>query len=350
MEIRVEAAAAAPHAVTVAGLPADEVARLAALDAAALAARLQVFTGAGVPAADQPAVAGAVTRTADGLQFRPLFPFVAGLPYTAVYRGTPPLRRHFAAEASGGPPPRVVALFPSADALPENTLRLYVRFSQPMEERDVARHVRLLDETGGPVPLAFVEIPHGLWDGSRTRLTLLFHPGRLKRGIAPGERLGTPLRAGHRYRLEVDAALRDAQGRALGAPFVRAFDAVPADRDSPGAGGVAVAAPASSSAPLVVTLPEALDEALLQRLVWVEDAAGNGVAGAIAVGSGETRWTFTPARPWTPGAYALRVHPALEDRAGNRFDRVFDRAIAAGAAPEPDPAGEPLRLPFEVRP
>jgi hypothetical protein len=42
----------------------------------------------------------------------------------------------------------------------------------------------------------------------------------------------------------------------------------------------------------------------------------------------------------------VRVHPALEDHAGNRFDRLFDRE--AGTPPGED-APEPLSLGVDLR-
>jgi hypothetical protein len=73
------------------------------------------------------------------------------------------------------------------------------------------------------------------------------------------------------------------------------------------------------------------------------------VSGRVDVADGETRWVFTPERPWTPGAYEVRLARAIEDRAGNRFDRAFDRdAGAAEGSVEPQSA-PPLRLPFVVR-
>ena len=77
------------------------------------------------------------------------------------------------------------------------------------------------------MPLAFVEIEHGLWDPRQTRLTVLLHPGRIKRGVAPGERLGPPLRAGRSYRLVVDASMPDAAGRPLGRAFEKRFRSSP---------------------------------------------------------------------------------------------------------------------------
>jgi hypothetical protein len=336
----VEAPAEGPHRVSLLGL--DEAARAALADAAARPRALVVRTEPERPGA--PGVAGTYALDDEGLHFHPLFRFAADVSYVA--RGTAGgerLRRTFSAEAEPPrDPPRVVAFHPAGDVLPANALRAYVQFSRPMATRDSARHVRLLDGDGREVPLAFVEIDEGLWDPGRTRLTLFFHPGRVKRGVAPGERLGPPLVDGRTYRLVVDASMTDAQGLPMGAPFAHPFRAGPADRDPPRAEAVEVAPP-SADAPLTVRLPEPLDRALLQRFVWVEDAAGARVSGASTVDGSDAVWTFRPDAPWRPGAYAVRIEAALEDRAGNRFDRPFDRDGGTDV-----PSTGALRFPFSV--
>jgi hypothetical protein len=330
--------------VSVLGLSPEQLERLRAVDEARLAGALAVYVGE--PGSDQPAILGTHSVDAEGLHFQPRFPFVPELRYTARLElddGTR-LQHRFVVDAPAGRPPAVVGVFPSGNTLPENALRLYVHFSQAMETRESQRHVHLLDERDGEVPLAFVEIEHGLWDPGQTRLTLLFHPGRVKRGIAPGERLGTPLRAGRRYRLMVDGEMRDASGRPLAAPFERTFAVAAADRTSPSAQHIDVSAPRDPTAPLVIDLPEPLDAALLHRLVWIEDAQGRRVEGTVDVSEGETRWSFRPEHEWVGGAYRVRLHHALEDRAGNRFDRLFDRdAASASDAPTTE-----LQLPFRV--
>jgi hypothetical protein len=332
------------HRVSVRGLDFAQLERLRGGDEARLAAALAVYVGE--PGAHRPAVLGAHSVDAEGLHFQPRFPFVAGVRYTArLDLGDGAILDHgFVVGAPEGPPPTVVAVFPSGATLPENALRLYVHFSQAMETRDAQRHVHLLDEAGSEVPLAFVEIEHGLWDPQQTRLTLLFHPGRVKRGIAPSDRLGPPLHAGRSYRLVVDGAMADAAGRPLAAPFSKAFAAVAADRASPRADDMRVHAPRGPAGDLVVDLPEPLDAALLQRLVWVEDAQGGRIDGTIDVSAGETRWSFRSRSGWATGDYAVRMHPALEDRAGNRFDRLFDR----DAATRGDDPTQPIRLPFRI--
>jgi hypothetical protein len=325
------------------------------LSSTELAEVLVVYTGAppSRPGAgsEQPAVAGKVALTAAGLQFTPRFPFVSGLDYTvfAALNGVS-LRSSFRVAPPGGDSPRVVAVFPSGTTLPANTLRMYVHFSQGMNARQVHDHIRLLDAQGAVVPLAFVEVAHGLWNAAATRLTLFFHPGRVKRGVAPGDGLGPVLSAGRSYRLVIDGTLTNAAGRPLGADFSHAFTAADDDRVSPDAARVGIAPPRNAADALLVALPEPLDEALLRRFVWVEDASGSAVAGEIAVGDGETRWRFQPREPWKSGAYSLRILPALEDRAGNRFDRLFDRSTVdgdeEGAAERATSPLVPLSFPF----
>ncbi len=307
---------------------------------------LAVFAGDRAP--DKPAITGVHELDAEGLHFRPRFPFVSDLTYTArLDLGGAVVVRRFEVAAPQGRPPRVLAVFPSADVLPENLLRFYIHFSQPMEAKGAQRHVRLVDGSGEEVPLAFVEIEHGLWDPRQTRLTVLLHPGRIKRGVAPGERLGPPLRAGGSYTLVVDASMPDTSGRPLGSTFERRFRVAAADRESPCARRTAARRRrAVPSEPLVLRLPEPLDEALLRRLVWVEEATGRALEGAVEVRNGETVWSFRPSAPWSPRRVRVARQPALEDRAGNRFDRLFDReATDEGIGPTDDfPVSEPLRL------
>ena len=88
-------------------------------------------------------------------------------------------------------------------------------------------HVRLLKPDGRPDKRAFLEIGEELWDHTGTRLTLLFDPGRVKRGIRPNLELGRAMVAGRRYAIVVDADWRDAHGHPLQTTFRHAFTAAP---------------------------------------------------------------------------------------------------------------------------
>ena len=344
------------------GLPASALARLAALGLDGAAGREVLWVRTAAAGKLDPAVLGRRSVAEGALWFMPRLPFRPGLDYRARFDGGAFDRLTGAAPGTTAtreisftplppersPPTRVEAIYPSAEVLPENQLRLYVWFSAPMRRRAVADAVRLVDEASGErVEMPFVEVPDGLWDPSGRRLTLFFHPGRVKRGVGPRLALGPPLRAGNRYRLEIGAGLRDAVGRPLAADHVKSFAVGPPDRRRPDPSTWSLSAPPMATGALVVDFPEPLDHGLLLRLLEVRDAAGRRIEGEATVSRGERRWAFRPQTPWRPGGYLLRVSAALEDLAGNTVDRLFDEATEPGRQPRP-PARDEVDLAFVV--
>jgi hypothetical protein len=292
-------------------------------------------------AAGLPPVLGTVERQGGAVVFRPRFPLQPGRRYRVVYRASdgaaPQTTWLDVAPAPARPPTRLVRIDPTPDVLPENLLKLYLNFSAPMSRGEAYRRIRLLDEAGRAVELPFLEIAQELWDGDGRRLTLLFDPGRVKRDLLPHEEVGSPLRAGSAYALIVDAGWPDAQGNPLGAEARKTFHVGPPDHEPPHTGNWRLAAPhAGTAEPLVVTFPEPLDRALLERVLEVSDPSGAPVPGDVVVEPGETRWRFTPRAAWKAGGYTLRAATILEDLAGNSlgrpfevdvFDRVEDRSL-----------------------
>jgi hypothetical protein len=194
-----------------------------------------------------------------------------------------------------------------------------------MSRRGVSRPIRLLQANGEPVEDAFVETPDELWDPEANRLTLLFHPGRIKRGVELRDRAGPVLQPGKRYRLVVDKGTEDQDGAPLVEDFVIEFMAAPDDRRSPQTQDWLIRAPtADQKAPLLVTADEPLDEPLFLRCLRVEDGAGRPVPGDALVLPGNVRWKFTPCEAWRAGSYVLRVAGEMEDLAGNRPTRLFE--------------------------
>jgi hypothetical protein len=223
-------------------------------------------------------------------------------------------------------PTRVASVLPSADVLPENTLRFYLLFSGPMSRGEAYRHIRLREKaTGAEVDGAFLELGEELWDRDQTRFTLLFDPGRIKRGLKPREELGPALREGGEYALEVDRSWRDASGNPLAETFTKTFRATGPDETSPDPKSWTIAPPKpGTTEPLQVESPEPLDPFLFARKVKVLDADGKPVAGNVRVEPGERVWALTPKGPWRPGTYTLRAEDPLEDVAGNRLSRAFE--------------------------
>jgi hypothetical protein len=273
-------------------------------------------------------VLGIQERTGDALLFTSRFPLQPGMRYRVVYRasGAAPLTQLFALPPPAARPPTALEhVYPSADDVPENLLKLYLSFSAPMSRGEAYRRIRLLDEQGRPVELAFLEIDQELWDRDARRLTLLFDPGRVKRDLLPNEEVGSPLREGARYTLVVDRGWPDAQGRPLAGEARKSLKVGPPDHASPQTGAWRLQPPsAGTREPLVVSFPEPLDRALLERVLEVRNGSGAPVAGAVTIEANETRWLFTPQAPWRAGGHTLRVATILEDLAGNSIARPFE--------------------------
>ena len=277
----------------------------------------------------------------DTLRFDPQFPPVRGTTYTASF--DPEALMAGASDASaklilhatwtrplpsGAATTTVVQVYPTADSLPMNLLRMYVQFSAPMTVGDDAeRHIRLLDENGAVVEKAFLVAAGGqeLWDPEHTRLTIFFDPGRIKRDLTPHEALGLPLREGHSYSLMVDSTVRDARGLPLTRSFVKKFKVGAMDRSLPREQSWRVNAPKAGTRDAVtIDLPEPLDHALLNRMLKVRRNDGVLVAGQVATSNDDRSWSFIPAEAWGSAKYSIEVDPELEDLAGNNMHHLFD--------------------------
>jgi hypothetical protein len=214
-----------------------------------------------------------------------------------------------------------------------------------MRRGGALQRFHLYDEGGAEVQRAFLE--QELWDGELRRLTVLFDPGRIKRGLALHEKLGLALRTGRKYTLAIDQGWLDGRGVPLKRPFTKKFSAGPEDRTALDPGQWRVTAPtAGTSAALTVDFLEALDHALVSRLLAVKDAQGQLVKGTIAVDREETRWSFTPSAAWRDGAYEITAPGILEDLAGNRIYTLFD--VDVTVMPHAPDASKIYTVPFRV--
>lgn len=297
-----------------------------------------VFT-VSVAGMDSVAVAGKYATNDTALEFTPAFPLDAGRSYT-VSIGSSRRRDTLTIPArTAGVLTKVVRVFPSADSVPENLLRLYIEFSAPMSRDGAIGFVHLLDDKGIEVQRAFLPVDGDFWNGARTRYTLFLDPGRVKRGILPNEQMGRPLTVGHRFTLRVDSTWRDGQGATLASAFTHPMRVGPADLQPLRLADWRVTTPGPKSVDqLVVRFPKALDHGLLHRALGVETLGGRSVKGTVEVDSGERTWRFSPAEPWRAGEYQLVVLSILEDVAGNRVNRQFeadrfDRVDSTAAQP-----------------
>jgi hypothetical protein len=282
--------------------------------------------------ADLPAAPGAWRGAGAGIVFVPRFPFVAGRRYAVVLDGDV-LGRVERPGAPGPSPVVVAAAYPSGGTVPRNLLRLYVCFTGRMSEGP-AGSARI-----DGAPGAFLPMAEELWDPTRTRLTLLLDPARIKRGLVAHAALGYPLQEGSQVRLVVDG-MRDAGGAPV-EPWSTAWAVGPDLRHRLDPAQWRVSSPRAGTRDRVtVSFGRPLDHALLQRALTPP------VPGVSEIGAAEQSWSFVPDRPWPPGDHAIVVDTVLEDVAGNSLRRAFDRDLAD---PRDDPcdAGE-LRLGVHV--
>jgi hypothetical protein len=350
----------AKRAIDVIGLAPTDLANLARvpLDASQWAEVFAVYVQQRKgESTNATAVLGSYRLERDVVRFEPRFPLVPGVRYRAVLdRGKVPGHRGTKEERivtdillprPATEPAVVQQIYPSGAQLPENHLRFYIHFSAPMHQGAVYEHIHLLDASGKPIDHPFLELDEELWDPEGKRFTLLFHPGRIKKGLKPREELGPILEAGKTYTLVIDSKWNDADGNPLKEAYRKSFQAVAAEEKSPDPKSWRMEPPSGGSTrPLRVSFPRPLDHALLERMLWVTDAQQRPVPGTVTISEHETRWHFTPQRAWQVGNYHLVIDTRLEDSAGNSIRRPFEVDVFHPI--ERQVKAETVQLPFQV--
>lgn len=301
---------------------------------------------------DTSAMVGKYHREGSRLVFSPRFRLTPGLRYRAIYQssdGSAAIERSFSIPRPERPSSTGLSqVYPSRNELPENLLRIYLEFSAAMSQGNSYEHIRLVHSGGETVELPFLELPEELWDRDGRRLTLLFDPGRIKRGLKPQREVGSPLIAGERYRLIIDSGWKDAAGARLLAGHEREIRVGPADRKQPDPDQWQLTSPlARTREPLTVEFDESLDHALVKRMIWVADPLGMPIECEISLGEAESRAHFTPTTAWQGGTHHLRIDIDLEDLAGNSIRWVFDRKMDDHGKTEAA-RDETISLPFSI--
>jgi hypothetical protein len=306
---------------------------------------LVVYAGSG----DVPPLAGATSVENGSLVFRPKFPVASDVRYRVVF--TPPggtaIEKTFEPAAKPSTPSaRVEHIYPSADVLPSNQLRLYIYFSAPMSRGEAEQRIHVLDAAGKPLRGVFLP-GQELWDPQNRRLTMTFDPGRIKRDLASNRTMGPPIVEGRRYTILIDRDWRDANGVAMAEPFKKVFRGGPALRQPPDPKTWKITAPpAGNRTPLVVSFGRPMNYTLLQRMLKVADTRGQ-VSGIIQVDKQEAEWRFVPVQPWTAGPYQIVVDNDLEDLAGNKIGQPFDIDVFDKITPSITTSY--TTLPFQIR-
>jgi hypothetical protein len=204
-------------------------------------------------------------------------------------------------------------IYPAGPTLPANVLRLHV-----IEDGAAALgldDVRLTDQSGAEIAGAFLDLLLPSSDG--TGVTLLFHPGRVKSGLRANQTAGRVARPGDMLTLTIGPSESRSWRIVAAETTPIAFQSWQIERPEVG-----------THEPLLVHLGRAVD-ALAANRIALAAADGTRVAGDGRLLPGETVWRFVPDAPWQPRSYELRIHPDLEDVAGNRICAPFEAADLA---------------------
>ncbi|MEM6387872.1 MAG: hypothetical protein AAF718_16725 [Pseudomonadota bacterium] len=295
---------------------------------------LQVYVGTPEDCcASRTPIVGSFVRSGDRASFRPKFPFLEDQDYTVVWRSLSGVTQRDVFQLKGNldiNAPQLTAIYPSGDVLPENTLRFYIHFSQPMQPHVAMDYISLVGPTGEIDDAALMAFTQELWSADRTRLTVLLDPGRIKRGVGQNLSLGPALTIGIQYSLVVKPGWPTATGKQQLDEYRSAFTVTDSLRSLPTVDSWQLEVPrAGTLDPLVIQFDRPFDREQLEYAIGIESASGELVRGSVEIGNAERLWMFTPIDPWGDVALSIVVDTRLEDVAGNNFQGLLDHDVGS---------------------
>lgn len=271
-------------------------------------------------------IIGTFTDKKDSTLFYPIIPFLAQQTYLVQCSGQ--LIGTFTPSATQHSSPTITAIYPSADSLPANLLKFFIRFSEPMSDISPYPYIHLLTAEGDTLSNIFLEQLPALWNSENDMLTIWLDPGRIKRELELNERFGNPLEEAKHYRLVIDGEISSRKGKAMGQSYVKAFFSTPADREKPSVDQWELGLPAlGTKDPLYVHFYESMD--YLSTFDRIEISCNQKIQkGKVSMKKQERVWIFYPLVAWESGTYTIIIDAVVEDIAGNNLQSVFDRDIS----------------------
>ena len=276
------------------------------------------------------AIQGHYTYDEKYLVFKPYFPYEKGMTYvvrtmndksdgTYSYRPFQIGKKGIVEEA------KVISIYPTADQLPENLLRFYIYFNTPMKKGQALEHIKLIDEEGNIDNHVFMEFKQELWSADGKRLTLLFDPGRIKRGVSTNLLRGPALKEGKQYKLSISGIWQDVYGQQLTINSIKEFVADNGYHQDIKTNDWFIDVPeANTNDPLTLKFDRIIDHALIQSMIKLENSEKNYIAGHWEILENEQLIRFIPEKKWMKGNYQILIDSRLEDVAGNNLQNLLD--------------------------
>jgi len=283
-------------------------------------------------------VLGEIVIFEDRYQFIPVIPFSRGQEYEIRSNGNL-LASFKIVMANKNDPGELKNIYPSRDTVPENLLKVYLEFSQPMQQvGEALNFISVIDETTAKEVDVFLALESELWNKNHDRLTLWLDPGRIKTDLIPNKELGLPLSEGHKYTLLISKEWKTADGIPLKRDYSKKLVVTDRDSQMPDPESWEIVLPvAGQQGHLEINFKESLDAILCLETLNIENNEGEKVAGIFQLGKEEASILFKPVNSWNKGEYVILVEAKLEDLAGNNINRLFDTDISktkSGAIPK----------------
>lgn len=276
----------------------------------------------------QPKIIGKLTKSDTAITFKSKYGFSKGTSYTVLIVSKNDTQRFLVHTPKSiyKPSTYIKNIYPTSSQLPMNQLKFYIEFSAPMRLGNVFENIHLYKLPEGKLESeAFLVTAEELWNPDKTRVTIFFDPGRIKRGVQPNLQLGLPLVEGNKYKLVIDKSWLDVNDVKLTKGFEKIFDVVSVDRESPSAENWKIDFPKTKNKSAIkIDFKEAMDFGLLHSAIVIVDHENRYVEGVIKLSDNESKWMFTPKNKWLKGNYKMIINAWLEDLSGNNLNRKFD--------------------------
>ncbi len=306
---------------------------------------IRVFLGE----ASQTSVIGVIVSENDKHQFTPVIPFTPGQTYTLRKMDTIVLATFSIPKGAIKEKAEILAIYPSLDTVPENLLKMYFEFAQPMQEvGNALDFITVTNETDGSVTQPFLRLESELWNKERTLLTLWLDPGRIKTDLIPNKQSGLPLTEGKRYTVSINDRWRSQRGVPLAKKYTKTFYVGPRDDKQPKVDEWQLQIQHKDTLRiLTVDFGEPMDAFLAKETIKVHDSKGMEIKGTFYLEQHGKVLKFTPDNNWKSINYKLLVQSKLEDLAGNNLNHLFDTDLKK--APDQKVAKAMITIPFEVQ-
>ncbi len=277
----------------------------------------------------QTSVIGVIVGSKEGYNFAPVVPFTAGQTYTVRKKNTEVLASFAIPNREGENSAKMIGIHPQKDTVPENLLKMYFEFEQPMQEiHNALDFITVYNETDAVETAPFLRLESQLWNKEGTLLTLWLDPGRIKTDLIPNREKGLPLTKGKSYTVSVDSSWKAIDGRTLQKKYTKRFYVGSRDDKKPNTDTWQVQMHDKDSVKnLIIDFNEPMDAFLAKETIQIYDSKNTPITGNFSLLEKGTKLRFEPNIPWPNSAIEIHIESRLEDLAGNNLNRLFDSPI-----------------------